>query len=139
MKRFYKIRNWHIVKARMNKSDGSGSWFPVSEHRPIGFKIATLSYKLLNIQQLLRFLIQIHTPAGQTLSSKLHQLHQLRVGTSIGQRAFSSVLPSSTKLNIPFSIIGLLLRLTFKPNIQNILVFNSTQSAGESPSDCPCV
>ena len=78
-------------------------WLPISKR--IDFKIATLTYKLLNTQQpaYLRSLIQYHAPSRITRSSKLHLLYQPRTRTVIGQSAFSSASPAVYN-TIPLSI-----------------------------------
>ena len=85
------LRNKHIST---NESLSQLHWLPISKR--IDFKIATLTYKLLNTQQptYLRSLINYETPARQLRSSALHKLHQPSVRRTIGQRAFSSASPS---------------------------------------------
>ncbi len=69
-------------------------WLPISKR--IDFKIATLTYKLLSTQQpsYLRSLINFETPSRQLRSSALHKLHQPKIRTAIGERAFSCASPS---------------------------------------------
>ena len=78
-------------------------WLPV--HKRIDFKIATLTYKLLNHQQpvYLRSLVNYDIPVRQLRSAALHKLHQPTVRRTIGERAFSSASPSIYNA-IPLSI-----------------------------------
>jgi hypothetical protein len=68
-------------------------WLPISKR--IDFKLATLTYKLLNSQQptYLRSLINFDVPVRQLRSSALHKLQQPFVRTAIGERAFSTASP----------------------------------------------
>ena len=77
-------------------------WLPIPTR--INFKIASLTYKLLNTQQpaYLRSLIRFEDPS-RLRSSALHKLHQPRVHKSIGERAFCSASPAIWN-SIPLSI-----------------------------------
>jgi len=91
-----------------NNISGSDSllqlhWLPMPKR--IDFKIATVTYKLLNCQQpsYLRSLINYDVPIRQLRSSALQKLHQPTVRKAIGDRAFSSASPSVWN-NIPLPI-----------------------------------
>jgi hypothetical protein len=78
-------------------------WLPISKR--IDFKIATITYKLLNTNQpaYLRSLINDQPSVRQLRSAALHKLHEPTVHLSVGQRAFSSASPFVYN-SIPLSI-----------------------------------
>ena len=84
------LRNKHISAAA---SLSQLHWLPISKR--IDFKLATITYKLLNTQQpaYLRSLINYQVYSYQSRSAAQHKLHQPAVHTTIGQRAFSSASP----------------------------------------------
>jgi hypothetical protein len=78
-------------------------WLPIS--RRIEFKLAIITYRLLNTEQpaYLRSLIQYDNPTRQLRSSVQRRLHVPVIKTSIGERAFSSASPAVWN-NLPLSI-----------------------------------
>ena len=124
-----------------NESLSQLHWLPVSKR--IDFKLATLTYKLLNTQQpsYLRSLINYETPARQLRSSALHRLHQKSVRRTIGQRAFI-VLLLLLSIMLFLSPSGLRHQsihsnVNSKPFILPLLLVN--QPPIPSTSDCPCL
>jgi hypothetical protein len=71
-------------------------WLPVSQR--IDFKLATITYKVLNIGQpaYLRSLIKYDAPIRETRNRSIEflKLHQPQVNLAIGDRAFSSASPA---------------------------------------------
>ena len=99
-------------------------WLPIS--RRIEFKLATITYKLLNTEQpsYLRSLIHYDNPVRQLRSSVQRRLHVPAVKTTIGDRAFSSASPNVWN-SLPLSIRLAPSLLSFKNKLKTFY-FNST-------------